>query len=112
LLFSRCKIKTTEFLTRATVVALPALHRVDIVTAAGDVSLDFIISDFYEVCRVRLTSALNGENAGYLLRKQTRTRQGKHENARSIANNVLLAKKSEKNGVKLHPTSELFFASL
>jgi len=59
----------------------------------GDAGLDFIISDFYEVCCARtvcLTSALNRENAGYLLRKQTRTRQGKHGNARSAANNVLL----------------------
>lgn len=33
--------------------------------------LDFIISDFYKVCRARLTSTLSRENARYLLRKQT-----------------------------------------
>jgi len=77
----------------------------------GDAGLDFIISDFYEVCRARtvcLTSALNKENGGYLLRKQTRTWQRKHGNARSAANNVLhFVQKTD-----LRSASGLLFASL
>lgn len=64
------KIFNTQYAT-ATI-----LSAVDITSRCCNIGLDFIISDFYEVCHARLTSA--AEKMRYLLRKQTYKQGGEN----------------------------------